>query len=189
MKGQRVAYIRVSTVDQNTARQLEGQQFDEVFEDKASGKDAHRPALESMLRHVRKGDTLVVHSMDRLARNLDDLRRIVAELTGRGVRVEFFKEALTFGDDASPMSKLLLSIMGAFAEFERALILERQREGIAVARASGKYKGRKPKLIAEQVAELQRRAAAGEGKSALAREFGLSRETLYSYLRQAATSV
>lgn len=94
--GQRVGYVRVSTVDQNPKRQLEGVALDRVFTDRASGKDTKRPELDALLTYVRDGDAVVVHSMDRLARNLEDLRRLVRELTGRGVRVEFVKEALTF---------------------------------------------------------------------------------------------
>ena len=184
----RVGYIRVSTVDQNTARQLDGIEVSRVFADKASGKDTARPKLDELLAFVRDGDTVIVHSMDRLARNLDDLRRLVRTLTGKGVRVEFVKESLTFTGDDSPMATLLLSVMGAFAEFERALILERQREGIAVAKQRGAYTGRKPALTAEQARQLRERAAAGERKSALAAEFGISRETVYSYLRPATTT-
>lgn len=122
----------------------------------------------------------MVHSMDRLARNLDDLRKIVLSLTERGVVVEFVKEHLTFTGEESAMSNLLLNVMGAFAEFERTLIKERQREGIALAKKAGVYKGRKPSLNTEKVAELRKRVAAGEKKAALAREFSISRETLYS---------
>ncbi|MEA1052394.1 recombinase family protein [Lamprobacter modestohalophilus] len=187
MQGQRVGYIRVSSFDQNPERQLEGVQLDRVFTDKASGKDTHRPALEQLLAFVRDGDVLLVHSMDRLARNLDDLRRLVSELTGRGIRIEFTKEGLTFTGEDSPMAKLLLSVMGAFGEFERALIRERQREGIAIARKKGKYKGRKPALTAEKVQDLKERVVAGEKKAVIAREFGISRETLYQYLKASAT--
>ncbi|WP_329414756.1 recombinase family protein [Nocardia vinacea] len=179
----RVGYIRVSTLDQNTVRQLDGIDVERTFTDKASGKDTARPKLDELLAFVRDGDTVVVHSMDRLARNLDDLRHLVRQLTGKGVRVEFVKEALTFTGEDSPMANLLLSVMGAFAEFERALILERQREGIAAAKTRGAYTGRKPALTTEQAAQLRARAAAGESKSALANEFGISRETVYSYLR------
>ena len=184
MNGQRIGYKRVSTADQNTMRQLEGVQLDEIFEDKASGKStSQRPALEAMLKHVRRGDVVFCHSMDRLARNLDDLRRVVLSLTERGVRVEFVKEGLCFTGEDSALSKLLLSVMGAFAEFERSLILERQREGIAIARAAGKYKGRKRTLPADVMSELRRRALSGESKAELAREFRISRETVYQYLR------
>jgi len=183
----RVGYVRVSTLDQNTVRQLDGVEVERVFTDRASGKDTTRPQLDELTAFVRDGDTVVVHSMDRLARNLDDLRRLVRTLTAKGVRVEFVKEHLTFTGEDSPMSNLLLSVMGAFAEFERALILERQREGIAAAKQRGAYTGRRPALTPERAQQLRERAAAGEQKSALAREFGISRETLYNYLRAATT--
>lgn len=184
MKGQRIGYVRVSSFDQNPDRQLEQAQVDKVFTDKASGKDTQRPELDALLTFVREGDTVVVHSMDRLARNLDDLRRLVQKLTKRGVRIEFVKESLTFTGEDSPMANLMLSVMGAFAEFERALIRERQREGIALAKQRGAYRGRKKALAPERVAELRQRADAGEQKAKLAREFGVSRETLYQYLRE-----
>ncbi|WP_134447711.1 recombinase family protein, partial [Pseudomonas aeruginosa] len=130
MQGQRIGYVRVSSYDQNPERQLEQVEIGKLFTDKASGKDTQRPQLEAMLGFVREGDTVVVHSMDRLARNLDDLRRLVQRLTKRGVRIEFLKEGLVFTGEDSPMANLMLSVMGAFAEFERALIRERQREGI-----------------------------------------------------------
>ena len=137
LSGQRIGYIRVSSFDQNPERQLDDVAVDRTFTDKASGKDVQRPALEELCAFVRHGDTVVVHSMDRLARNLDDLRRTVQELTKRGVRMEFVKEGLVFTGDNSPMATLMLSVMGAFAEFERALIRERQREGITLARQRG----------------------------------------------------
>ena len=178
-----VGYIRVSTLDQNTERQLDGVALDKCFTDKASGKDTARPQLVAMLEFVREGDTVVIHSMDRLARNLDDLRKLVLGLTKRGIRVQFKKEALEFTDENKPMAMLLLSMLGAVAEFERALIKERQREGIAIAKRNGIYKGRKPALSAEQAKSLRERVAAGETKAVVAREFGISRETLYQYTR------
>lgn len=180
--GKRVGYIRVSSVDQNELRQLEGVELDKKFVDKASGKDTKRPQLQAAVDYLREGDVLVVHSMDRLARNLDDLRKIVLGLTQRGVIVEFEKERLTFTSEDNAMSKLLLSVMGAFAEFERSLIRERQREGIAIAKRAGVYKGRKPSLTPECAQELRKRVAAGEKRAALAREFGISRQTLYMYV-------
>jgi DNA invertase Pin-like site-specific DNA recombinase len=180
--GERIGYKRVSTIDQNTVRQLDGVELDKVFADKASGKDTKRPELERALEYVRSGDTLVVHSMDRLARNLEDLRRIVRELTGQGVKVEFVKESLTFAGDDSPMNTLLLSMLGAVAEFERSMILERQREGIALAKAAGKYKGRKPALTDDQVTLLRERLASGESVTALAKQFRVSRQTVYNYV-------
>lgn len=184
MTGQRVGYIRVSSTDQNPERQLDDIALDQVFTDKASAKDAARPQLQDMLKFVRKGDTIVVHSMDRLARNLEDLRQIVQGQTARGVRVEFVKEGLSFSGEDSPMAHLMLNVMGAFAEFERALLKERQREGITLAKKRGAYRGRKPTLSADQIADLKARVGAGEAKSRIAREMGISRETLYRYLRQ-----
>lgn len=186
--GQLIGYIRVSTLDQSTSRQeeqLQGFNLDTVFIDKASGKDTERPQLQLALKHCRKGDTLIIHSMDRLARNLDDLRAIVKQLTDAGVAVQFVKECMTFTGEDSPMSKLMLSVMGAFAEFERSLIKERQREGIAVAKTKGVYSGRKPSLSADKVAELlaKDKANGHKNRAGLARELGISRETLYQYLR------
>ena len=186
MKGQRIGYVRVSAFDQNVDRQLEGLALDKIFTDKASGKDVDRPQLEAMLSFIREGDTAVVHSMDRLARNLDDLRKLVQLLTKRSIRIEFVKESLVFTGEDSPMANLMLSVMGAFAEFERALIRERQREGIAIAKQRGAYRGRKKSLSDDKVAELKQRVADGEQKAAIARDLGISRETLYQYLRLAA---
>ncbi len=182
MSGKRVGYVRVSSIDQNEARQLEGVALDKVFTDKASGKDTSRPQLQACLEYLRDGDVLLVHSMDRLARNVEDLRRIVREQNAKGVIVQFMKEGLSFTGDDSPMSQLLLTMLGAVAEFERSLIRERQREGIAIAKVKGVYKGRKPALDAQQVADLKARAAAGETKAELARQFKISRATLYEYL-------
>jgi DNA invertase Pin-like site-specific DNA recombinase len=172
LNGQRIGYVRVSSFDQNPERQLEHVEVGKVFTDKASGKDTQRPELERLLTFVREGDTVVIHSMDRLQK-----------LTKRGVRIEFIKENLTFTGEDSPMANLMLSVMGAFAEFERALIRERQREGIALAKKRGAYRGRKKALSPEQVAELRKRSTAGAQKTSLAREFGISRQTLYQYLR------
>jgi DNA invertase Pin-like site-specific DNA recombinase len=185
LKGQRVGYVRVSSFDQNPERQLEHVQVERLFTDKASGKDMQRPELEALLAFVRDGDTVVVHSMDRLARNLDDLRRIVQNLAKRGVRIEFVKESLTFTGEDSPMANLMLSVMGAFAEFERALIRERQRDGIALAKQRGAYRGRKKSLPDTVIVELRRRIDAGDKKAQVARDYGISRETLYQYLREA----
>lgn len=185
IKGQRLGYIRVSTIDQNTFRQLEGVKLDRVFEDKASGRDIDRPELQQLLSFAREGDHVIVHSMDRLARNLDDLRRLVKTFTSKGVKIEFLKENLTFTGEDSPMANLLLSVMGAFAELERALIRERQREGIVLAKQRGAFRGRKKKLTSGQVVDLLARARSGERKAALAREFCISRESLYNYLKSA----
>ena len=185
IKGQRCGYVRVSSYDQNPERQLEGIQLDRVFTDKASGKDTQRPELDALLIFVREGDTVVVHSMDRLARNLDDLRRLVSGLTKRGIRIEFIKESMAFTGEDSPMSNLMLSVMGAFAEFERALIRERQREGIALAKKRGAYRGRKKALSPEEITEAKRRITEEKiTKTDLASELNITRQTLYKYLKQ-----
>jgi DNA invertase Pin-like site-specific DNA recombinase len=175
--------MRVSSVGQHVDRQLDGLLLDKVFTDKLSGKDTQRPVFQQCMQFLREGDTLVVHSMDRLARNLDDLRRTVQTLTGRGVRVQFVKEGLLFSGDDSPMANLLLSVLGAIAEFERSLIRERQLEGIAVAKRKGIYKGRKKALDDVLVARIKERIASGERKARVARDAGISRQTLYGYLK------
>jgi DNA invertase Pin-like site-specific DNA recombinase len=182
MVGQRIGYIRVSSSDQNTERQLEGIELHRIFTDKVSGKSTDRPALQEMIRFLREGDQLFVHSMDRLARNLVDLRQMVKDLTSRGISVQFVKEGLTFTGDDGAMSVLLLSVMGAVAEFERSIIRERQAEGIKIARQKGVYKGRKASLTNDQAAEARAKIAAGVPKSKVAREYKCSRQTLYKYL-------
>ena len=157
-----------------------------MFTDKATAKDTDRPQLKELLSFVREGDTILVHSMDRLARNLEDLRKLVQHQTKRGVRVEFVKEGLSFSGEDSPMAHLMLSVMGAFAEFERALLKERQREGIALAKKRGTYRGRKRALSPEQITQLKARVDDGEKRAEIARDLGISRETLYQYLRQAS---
>lgn len=187
--GVRVGYVRVSSFDQNPDRQLEHMHdVDRVFTDIASGKDTTRPQLQALLDYARAGDTIVVYSMDRLARNLDDLRAIVRRETARGVKVRFIKENLLFAGDDSPMATLMLSILGAVAQFERELIKERQREGIELAKSRGAYQGRKRSLSAMQLAEIKEKLAAGVKKSVVAREYGVSRETLYQYLRPTRSS-
>jgi DNA invertase Pin-like site-specific DNA recombinase len=179
IRGLSVGYLRVSSLDQFTHRQLEGFELDRVFIDRASGKDTKRPELAAALDFIREGDTLIVHSMDRLARNVDDLRSIVRELTERGVKVQFVRESLTFTGEDSPMSNLLLSVLGAVAQFERDLIRERQREGVELAKRRGVYKGRARKFTPAQAQELGRRIAAGESPAKLAREFKVSKHTIY----------
>ena len=183
-KGLHVGYLRVSAADESELHQLDGEELDKRFTDKASGRDLKRPQLELLLNFVREGDTLVCHSMDRLARNLDDLRKLVLDLNGRGVHVRFVKESLTFTGEESPMANLLLSVMGAFAQFERELIRERQREGILLAKKRGIYKGRKRSLTAGQVAEVVRRVKADGSVTMIAREFKVSRSTIYLYVRR-----
>ena len=181
-----MGYVRVSSFEQNESRQLEGMELDRVFLDKASGKDIRRPQLEALLKYVRDGDMVVCHSMDRLGRNLVDLRRTVTDLTTRKIGVRFIKENLTLTGDDSPMATLLLNMMGSFAEFELAWSRERQREGIELAKRAGIYKGRKRLLTPDRATELSRRLGEGESKAALAREFGLDRTTVYRYIARAA---
>ena len=183
MKGQKIGYVRVSTEDQNPARQLEGLEMDRVFLDKFTGKVLERPQFMEMMKYVREGDHVYVHSMDRLARNLMDLRKTVETLNKRNVKVQFMKENLTFTGDDTPMSMLLLSMMGAFAEFELSLIRERQKEGIRLARQRGVYIGRKKMLNADQILEVHRLAKEGYKKTKIAEMFNMSREVVYKYLR------
>lgn len=183
MNGQKIGYIRVSSSDQNTERQLDGLVMDRIFTDKVSGKSTDRPNLQEMLRFVRVGDHLFVHSMDRLARNLIDLRQMVQDLTSKGVRITFVKEGLVFNGDDAAMSVLLLSVMGAVAEFERAILRERQAEGIRIAKLKGVYKGRKAALTNEQIEAVRQRLEQGVSKAKIAREFRCSRETIYKYLK------
>lgn len=184
-KGQVIGYKRVSTIEQSTVRQLDGIELDEVFEDKVSGKSMERPELLAMIKHARRGDTVLVHSMDRLARNLKDLRTIVEELVAKGVQVQFVKENLAFSGKADPYSELMLNMMGAFAEFERSLIKSRQMEGIALKKAAGGYKGkgRKREITDDMVATMKARIAAGEKKTKIAAALGISRESIYKYLK------
>ncbi len=184
MTGKRIGYIRVSTADQHTDRQLVGLELDRIFTDTASGKDMQRPELTAMLAYVRDGDQIYVHSLDRLARNLVDLRRIVSDLVTRDITILFVTENLTFGpDQSSPMSTLLLTMLGAVAEFERSLIRERQREGILSAKSRGVYRGRRPSLSTDQIAEVRQLVADGIPKAELARRYAVSRETIYQALR------
>ena len=188
MPGKDIGYIRVSTHDQNTARQLDGVHLDKIFEEHASGKNTERPALQACLEYVRDGDVLHVHSIDRLARNLRDLLTIVTELQRQKVTLRFHKENLTFAGGSGAVQgdafqELQLHIIAAVAQFERALILERQREGIAIAKKTGRYRnvGRKPVLSGEQVDELRAKIAKGAKIAVLAREYGVSRQTIYSW--------
>ena len=188
--GQKIGYVRVSSVDQNDARQLDGLVLDKIFTDKASGKDVHRPQLQALLSHVREGDHVYVHSMDRLSRSLKDLQEVVELLTARGVAVEFCKENLKFerpgnnsGGHTAAYSKLLLQMLGAVGEFERALIRERQREGIAIAKTKGVYKGRKSGLNAEMQLKLREMIASGISKTEIAKNLAISRASVYQYIK------
>ncbi|MCT1492779.1 recombinase family protein [Corynebacterium sanguinis] len=185
--GHKVAYLRVSTKDQNLSRQREtlaATGITKEFVDEISARSrADRPGLEDCMDYLRDGDELHVASIDRLARSLVDLKQIIAELTDKGVTVVFHKEGLRFaaGND-DPTANLMLGILGSFAEFERSIIRERQAEGIALAKKAGKYTGRPKALREKEVREVRQRAAEGESKTAIAKDLGISRATLYRYL-------
>lgn len=183
MGGHDVGYIRVSSTGQNTDRQLDNIKFHKTFTEKASAGSRKRPVLDECLAYLRDGDTLHVHSIDRLARNLNDLLDIVKELKAKGVSVRFHKDKLTFDAGEDPMSKLMLQIFGAVAEFERALIKERQAEGIAKAKKKGTRFGQKPKLTAAQVKEVQQMVADRYTKRSIAEKFGVSIPTIYNALK------
>jgi DNA invertase Pin-like site-specific DNA recombinase len=184
MTGKRIGYIRVSTTDQNPDRQLENIQLDKKFIDYASAKSTNRPQLNSMLEFVREDDIIIVHSMDRLARNLKDLKELVDGLVNRKIQVHFLKENLQFSGENSATSNLVLHLMGAFAEFEYAFIRERQREGIEIAKKKGKFKGTTKKLNAEKIETLKRELLIRKSKSQIAADLGISRFTLYRYIDQ-----
>lgn len=183
-----VGYIRVSTVDQNTARQLDGLQLDKVFTEHKSGKNKDREQLNALLDYVREGDTIHVHSIDRLARNLADLKELLNTMIAKGISVQFHKEGMKFNSDKSDsMSNLLFNILGSFAEFERDIMLERQREGIAKAKEDGKYKGR-TKSVDDQAIRV---AMAKDGASfrKVAKELNVSLSTVQRAMKENAKSV
>ena len=185
--GQKIGYARVSSKDQNLDRQLAALKKEKVFRvftDTVSGSSTQRPGLDGALNYVRAGDQLIVVSMDRLARSLIDLHRLVDELAERGVSVKFLKEGQTYSLDSSPVAKLMLGLLGSVAEFERSIIRERQAEGIAKAKARGVYKGRAKVLNEEQVVQAREWVSEGVPKAEVARRFGIGRTTLYKYLNQ-----
>lgn len=185
VNNQIVGYIRVSTVEQKTERQLHEMALDKIFTDHVSGKTIERPALKEMLAYVREGDVVVVHSMDRLARNVEDLLHLVNYLNRNKVTIRFIKEGLTFDGGENPMGQLMLTIMGAVAQFELSLLHERQREGIARAKADGKYKGRPKKAIKlneMQLLYMDDCLKKGVSKARIARELGITTRTVYNCL-------
>jgi DNA invertase Pin-like site-specific DNA recombinase len=187
-QGKRIGYIRVSTVDQNPERQLEGIELDKKFTDYASGNTIKRPQLDLMLEYAREDDLIIVHSMDRLARNVKDLRKTIDDLVDKGIKIQFMKENLTFTGKDSPMANLMLMLIGSIAEFELSLIRERQLEGIAIAKKAGKFKGSKHKLDSQKIELLKKRMESRDTKSKIASEFGISRFTLYRYLERIQNS-
>ncbi len=178
-----IGYIRVSSYGQNTDRQLAGIDLDKIFEEKASAKDIKRPQLLLCLEWVREGDTLHVHSIDRLARNLADLINLVEQLTDKGVTVKFHKENLTFDGNDNPMQNLMLQMMGAFSQFERSLINERRKEGMAQAKKMGKQIGGKRKLTDQNVIEIKALVDSGTSKAVIAQQYNVTRQTIYTALK------
>ena len=184
----RVAYIRVSTAEQNEARQIEAMKphnIEKFFTEKISGKDADRPELQNMLDYVREGDTVYIHDFSRLARSTKDLLAIVELLTAKGVHLVSNKENI---DTSTPTGKLMLTMIGAIAEFERENLLERQREGIAIAKQRGAYKGRKAIEIDNDTfnAEYGRYMAREITKTELAKRLKVSRPTLDKIIKEHA---
>lgn len=183
-RGKRVGYVRVSTCDQNPDRQLKNVTLDKTFLEHVSAKARDRPQLNAMLDYVREDDIVYVHSMDRLARTVVELKTIVDKLVKRGVKVVFLKEGLVFDTTDNPISNLTLSLMGAFAEFEYSFIRERQREGIAQAVSKGKYKGRKRSLSDDKLPEVRKMLQTNKPKTQICKDLNISRGGLYRYIKQ-----
>ena len=183
MIGKRVGYVRVSTLDQNPDRQLEGVELDKKFVDYASAKDTNRPQLQLMFEYLRENDQLFIHSTDRFARSVKDLCNMVDSLVAKKVEVHFVRQNLTFNGSDCPMAKFQLAILGAVAELEREIAMERIREGIAQAKKKGKYKGSKKKLSAEQIEIVRVEMNTRKPRAVLAKELGISRFTLHKYIR------
>ncbi len=190
MSNQSIAYVRVSTREQSTGRQSDGMsnlKLDKVFEEKVSGKSKERPELRACIDYAREGDTLYIYSIDRLARSLSDLQAIIEELVVKGVTVQFIKESQTYSrDNSNPFNKVLLQVLGAFAEFERNIMLERQAEGIAHAKLHGTKTGKPfgqqpldPNLKPKALGML----SAGKSISHIARELNISRASVYNFIR------
>lgn len=180
MSGKQIGYIRVSTIEQNTERQLNKISLDETFTDKCSGKDTNRPGLNELLKFVRKDDTVHVHDISRMARNTENLLSLVKTLTEKDVKLIFHKESLTFTGDDNPMQELMLTMLGGIYQFERSMMLERQREGIAIAKLKGKYKGKPVNVeLNENISAL---AKEGINKSQIAKQLSCSRTTVYKAL-------
>lgn len=182
----RVAYVRVSTIEQNEERQvkaMEQHNIDKWFMEKVSAKDTNRPQLQAMLDYVREGDTVYIHDFSRLARSTKDLLEIVETLNSKNVTLKSNKENL---DTSTPTGKLMLTMIGAINEFERANLLERQREGIAVAKEHGVYKGRKAIEIEDDKfnEEYNRYMSREINKTELAKRLGVSRPTLDKMIRE-----
>jgi len=182
MTHQLIGYVRVSSQGQNTARQLAGIKLDKEFVDKVTGSNMEREKLKDCIAYAREGDTVIVESIDRLARNLRDLQDIITQLIGKGVTVKFVKENLTFTGEDDAMSMLMLQMMGAFAEFERSMIRSRQRDGIDAAKKAGKHLGRPPKLTLEMSLEAIKLKEKGTSIRQIAKKLHVARASVYKML-------
>ena len=179
-----IGYIRVSTIGQNSERQLADVKLDKVFEEKVSAKTMNRPKLQEMLDFIREGDTVIVHDISRLARNIKDLHELVETITERGVTLKFKKENLVFtGDKQDAMSNLMLSMLGAVYQFERSILLERQREGIAIAKKAGKFTGRPATVDTQAIIDALK---VGNSISKTAALCGVSKSTVQRAKKDAA---
>jgi DNA invertase Pin-like site-specific DNA recombinase len=177
-----IGYIRVSTVDQNTERQLLNIELDNSFTDKCSGKDTDRPALKQLIEYAREGDVIHCHDISRMARNTEDLLRLVKEFTDQGISLKFHKEHLEFTGESNPMQQLMLTMLGGIYQFERAMILERQREGIAIAKQKGKYRGKPVDVALHE--QIRLKSAEGMNKMQIAKSIGCARATVYKALAE-----
>lgn len=182
MTHQVVGYIRVSSQGQNTARQLIGVQVDRIFTDIMTGSIKARPQLDECLAYVRQGDTLIIDSIDRLARNLRDLQEILDTLIKKGVSIRFIKENLLFTGNSDPISTLMLQMMGAFAEFERTMIKSRQKEGIDAAKKNGKHLGRPSVLTGKHKKQAKELKEQGLSIRKIAMVMNLARGSIYKLL-------
>ena len=182
---QQIGFKRVSTVSQNIYRQLDGLKLDRVFEDKISGGTQERPSLEAMLEHIRKGDIVHVHSIDRLARNLGDLISLITAITGKGASLQFHKEGMIFNSSNDALQKMQMQIIGAVAEFERSMINERAAGGRTIAMAKGVKFGRKPSLSKQDMVQVRKLHASGKSVTKLAIDFDVSRPAIYRVLKSA----
>jgi DNA invertase Pin-like site-specific DNA recombinase len=183
MDGKKIGYIRVSGSDQNPDRQLESMELHERFVDYCSATTRDRPQLNAMIRYARKGDTVYIHDLDRLARKLKDLKEIVDELVSQDVTVQFVSEGLTFNSESSYIAQMQLHMLGTFAEFEFSHIEKRRKEGIARAKAAGKYKGRQKMVTPETVEMIKAKLEWGIHKEVIAKQLGISLSTIYNYLK------
>lgn len=174
------AYKRVSTSEQSTARQLVGFKFHREYVETISGKDQNRPQLQALLQNLREGDVVHVHELSRLGRSVKDLLEIVEKIVSVGATIKFVKENLTFSaDEQNSFQSLMLNLLSSIAQFERDLLLERQREGIQLAKQQGKYKGKTSRFTKDEIEQIKSEFEIASCKQVLADKWGISRTYLY----------